>query len=203
MSSVNVYLDSRVLVLTDNLEVEMTKGFDGIHTYSDFAGVKQFVDKFFTNTAIKRAILYGKSISELFQVLKGCFQYVEAAGGVIVNPRNEVLMIFRNGKWDLPKGKKERKESDQEAAIREVSEETGIEEVVIIDSLCDTYHVYEMNDKRYLKRTAWYKMKGNTSGLKPQVKEGITGIEWILKSNMSAVFSNSYASVIEVLKLLK
>ena len=202
MSRINIYFESRVLVLTDNLEAEMEQGFDGIHTYSDFAGIKQFVDKFYLNTGIKRAILFSKHLPELFRVFQACFKYVEAAGGVVENVNEEILMIYRNGKWDLPKGKKERKESDEETAVREVAEETGLTNIAVNRFMCDTYHIYEIGEKRFLKRTAWFLMSGNAAGLRPQLEEGITGVEWIKRDNIRSVFSNTFASITEVLTQL-
>ena len=108
-------------------------------------------------------------------------------------------MIFRNGKWDLPKGKLEVGENIKECAIREVQEECGVSGLSIINALQDTYHTYEINGKKILKRTYWFKMKTNfTADLIPQLEEGITKVEWVSKEGISTRLENSYENINEL-----
>src|SRR5690554_5740689 len=97
---------------------------------------------------------------------------MEAAGGVVLRAtdgREEVLLILRNGIWDLPKGKREAGESVPECAIREVSEETGIREVTLAGFIGETYHTYLLNDLKIDKKTYWYGMEAAGGYvLKPQ-----------------------------------
>ncbi len=110
-------------------------------------------------------------------------------------------MIFRNGKWDLPKGKLEKEESVEKCAIREVKEECGIDDLQIIKQLIDTYHTYELNDRKILKRHCWFKMKTAYNGhLTPQIKEGITKANWVKRNEISEKLENSYGNIIELLK---
>ncbi len=110
---------------------------------------------------------------------------VIAAGGVLfqINPEDKnllVLLIFRNGFWDLPKGKLEKGESIPMCAVREVAEETGSELPVIISSLGTTYHEYKEKKKHYGKTTYWYTMiYPREQYLEPQRSEGIEKIEWV------------------------
>ena len=72
----------------------------------------------------------------LLRYLKRHMCYVRAAGGIIMLNDNsslithhsslKMLLIQRNGRWDLPKGKVEPGETLLQAALREVEEETGI-----------------------------------------------------------------------------
>lgn len=108
--------------------------------------------------------------------------HLTAGGGVLYRMTGKqpyVLLIFRNGVWDLPKGKVEEGEEVEECAVREVSEEVGIPAPVIESFLCTTYHEYNMEGTGYGKTTHWYRMKeSEESDMKPQREEGITGIEW-------------------------
>jgi 8-oxo-dGTP pyrophosphatase MutT (NUDIX family) len=108
-------------------------------------------------------------------------------------------MIFRNDKWDLPKGKLEVGENVNECAIREVEEECGVDNLVIVKTLKNTYHTYEMNGVAILKRTYWFKMKTNfTADLIPQLEEGITKVEWVSKEGISTRLENSYGNINEI-----
>ena len=110
---------------------------------------------------------------------------ITAAGGVLYQIKREsrvpfVLLIYRNGFWDLPKGKLEERESIPMCAAREVAEETGSELPVIISSLGTTYHEYQEKKKNYGKTTYWYTMVyPRFQQLKPQRSEGIEKIEWV------------------------
>ena len=102
--------------------------------------------------------LYHKNEAKLERFLRKKLPVVEAAGGLVYNNKREILFIYRKSKWDLPKGKVEQDESIETAAIREVSEECGIENPIITGSLAPTYHTYSLENQRILKKTHWYKM---------------------------------------------
>ena len=70
------------------------------------------------------------------------YQLIEAAGAVVVNSKSEVLWILRNGKWDLPKGKVEKEEKVEDAAVREVEEECAVRGINRGALLGVTYHTY-------------------------------------------------------------
>ena len=128
------------------------------------------------------------------------FQFIQAAGGVVQNQKNEILLIYRNGCWDLPKGKVEKGENISEAAIREVEEECGLVGPEITDELSSTYHTYERNGKSVLKKTNWYIMRYEKKhALVPQIEEGITKACWIKKNELNSFINNTYASIASVL----
>ena len=128
---------------------------------------------------------------------------IEAAGGLVFNKDGDILMIFRNGKWDLPKGKLEIGESVEECAIREVEEECGIYGLDITEKLLETYHTYNLSGKEILKRTYWYKMRTDFDGeLVPQIEEGITKVSWVEKGKISEKLKKSYGNISDVLKTL-
>lgn len=109
-------------------------------------------------------------------------------------------MIFRNGKWDLPKGKKEKGEEIESCAKREVQEECGVRNLEITEKLMDTYHIYTHKGKKVLKRTFWYKMKTDFEGeLIPQKKEGIRQVVWVKEEKIKEKIKNSYANIRELL----
>ena len=139
-------------------------------------------------------------ISNEFEIILNMFKkkYPEiiAAGGKVINNKSEILFIYRNKKWDLPKGKAEKNENIAQTAIREVEEETGIKNLSIIKPLDKTYHIFKRDGKNYLKSTYWFEMKSDFNGkFKPQKKEGITRVEWIGIENLSSILPKSYANI--------
>jgi len=132
-----------------------------------------------------------------------CANYVliEAAGGLVYNVKDQLLMIFRNGKWDLPKGKLEVGENIEQCAMREVEEECGISGLTITQQLQETHHTYEINGQKILKRTYWFEMISSFKGnLVPQTKEGITAVVWVDKEDIAEKLENSFGNLIELLK---
>ena len=110
--------------------------------------------------------------------------------------KNQLLMILRNGKWDLPKGKLEIDEDIKACAMREVEEECGISGLQITEQLIDTYHTYELNGEKILKHTFWFKMKTNFNGiLKPQTEEGITEVYWVNAEDVAKKLNNSFNNI--------
>lgn len=125
---------------------------------------------------------------------------IEAAGGLVKNDKRNYLFIFRNGKWDIPKGKLEKGEKPKEGAVREVEEECGIAIDECGKKIVNTYHVYTSRGEVVLKKTYWYKMKYfGKAKLKPQIEEGITEVRWMTKKDISMVADNTFPSIMDVL----
>jgi 8-oxo-dGTP pyrophosphatase MutT (NUDIX family) len=150
---------------------------------------------------IERIFDLDKSIHKIFKD----YSYIEAAGGLILNDKGKVLMIRRLGFWDLPKGKIEKGETPRKAAIREIKEECGIGKLKIIEELPSTYHVYELNGKKILKRTYWFMMTcSDDTKPVPQTEENIDEVKWMSKTRMKGINSkNTYGSILDVLSNLK
>lgn len=135
-----------------------------------------------------------------FQKFITTFELIEAGGGVVTNPNGEVLMIFRNGRWDLPKGKLEKGETIEQCAIREVQEECGVDRLTLGSFRTHTYHIYELKGKHVLKKSWWWNMScDDHSKLIPQTEEGITDVAWIGTQEMAECLSNTYFTITDVM----
>lgn len=140
--------------------------------------------------------LYHKNPEKLELFLRNSIKSVEAAGGVVENDKNEILFIRRNKKWDLPKGKVEKDETIEEAALREVIEETGIQNLELKEFFRTTYHIFKRDDKFRLKITHWYKMYSNYSGgFKPEIEEGIKKVKWKNAEKTKEALEDSYENI--------
>ena len=131
------------------------------------------------------------------------FKYVEAAGGVVCNEHGESLMIYRNGRWDLPKGHVDAGESDEACAVREIGEETGVWGTKIVRFLCNTLHAYSVYGVWELKRTAWYELSADRTSTTPQGEEGITCAKWCNDEEVAQNLHSTYPTIVEVFKVKK
>lgn len=140
--------------------------------------------------------LYHKNPEQLERFLRKKLPVVEAAGGLVFNKKREILFIRRNKKWDLPKGKVEKGESYEEAAIRETIEETGVQGLIVKGFLTKTYHVFKRNDKFKLKVTYWYQMHTDYEGpLQPEEGEGIKKVRWKNFEQTQKALMDSYENI--------
>ena len=128
----------------------------------------------------------------------GEFKYVLAAGGVVRNERGESLMIYRNHRWDLPKGHVDGEESDEECAVREIAEETGVEGAKSVRVLCNTLHSFAVYGVWEIKRTAWYELEADTTETKPQAEEGISCAKWRSEEEVAENLKATYPTIREV-----
>jgi len=144
----------------------------------------------------KSVYIYHKNTKKLWEIFTKKFPIKDAAGGLVERNDNKVLFIYRKNRWDLPKGGVEKNELIIEAAQREVKEETGLADLIVINKIGETYHIFN-NGKNYrLKRTYWFKMKSDYNGnLLPQEEEGITSAEWIQKERIPEILKNAYENI--------
>lgn len=197
MKIYRIYINDNTLIIADTLP----EGEETIQLLeeSDF-NFKSFYDNLGKQAANTYALI-SEDPKTRFRAFKKNFTIIKAAGGLVKNAKGDYLFIFRNKKWDLPKGKVEKGEGMKEAGLREVEEECGVKINSNDKRLCKTYHVYALANKLVLKHTNWYSMtvKGAPK-LIPQKEEGITKAEWLNGADLKAVLKNTYPSIVGVLK---
>lgn len=176
------------------------KEYEKVINFENLDSLEMGID-LLLNTSCKNVNIYHENIDQLWKEFSKLFFRIEAAGGIVKNDEDRILFIKRLGRWDLPKGKIERGESIESAATREVSEETGISELKIIEFLTQTYHVYiDRNLQKILKITHWFSMlnTGNQLAI-PQAEEGITAVSW---KNKVEIQEEVYPSTFQNIKLI-
>ncbi len=147
------------------------------------------------NKIIDGVYLYTPDLESGWNYFLTQIKVVPAAGGLVKNNKNDILFIYRNNIWDLPKGRIEKNESIETAAIREVEEECSIFNLTIEKQLITTYHIYFQN-KNKLKLTYWFLMNSNyDKPLIPQIEEGITKVEFIKEESIDTILKESYANI--------
>lgn len=148
------------------------------------------------NNKIKKCYLYYPDEKVILKKLKEKIPVQRAGGGLVYNKKGQVLFIFRNGKWDLPKGGKEKREKMKLTAMREVEEETGVDNLIITKRLQKTYHIFKRNGIYKLKITQWYEMKTDFQGIPiGQLEEGIEKVAWLNPEQIQEAMKNSYENI--------
>lgn len=131
------------------------------------------------------------------------FRLIHAAGGIVADENDEILMIFRYGCWDFPKGKVEEGEDWETAALREVTEETGLHDITLAEPLPNTYHTYTLHGTPILKITHWYAMHTPQQSLTPQTEEDISLAVWVPREEVAERLRDSYLSLKELWTIIR
>jgi hypothetical protein len=195
-----VFFDDRTVYFGDDFSRAFERHKGLFYKYNNFYELSDLVGMFASLNQISNLYIVHDDIVMLFEEFKACFKNIEAGGGLVMNDRGEFLSILRNGIWDLPKGKLEKGEDFQIAALREVEEETGLTGLQLVEPLISTYHTYPLKGELVLKKTKWFEMK-YSENREPvlQAEEGITDYRWVTPGRAGFIRENSYASILDVL----
>ena len=162
--------------------------------------IKQFLDLINKNKNVSAVVLYADNAEALWADFQSCFKILEAAGGYVLNSDQQLLVFLRRGSWDMPKGKIDKGETPEQAAVREVNEETGLQHIELGAFLTETWHTYTQKEERILKRTYWYAMRTPDTQVVPQTEEDIERIEWVNPQEWVATQPVVYRSILDVVE---
>jgi len=168
--------------------------------YADAESLHKDYKLFAKSSKLDTLVIIGDE-ERVWNVFRSLFLYIEAAGGFVLNVKGELLMIYRNKHWDIPKGKIEPGESPDQAAVREVEEECGVKNLKIVKPLVSTHHIFFQNKNNCIKRTYWFEMVCNDTILpSPQKEEGIEMAKWMSREEVKEVMKKVYPSLQEIIK---
>lgn len=198
-----IYYNNKPLVLTNSTD-------NYLHSHPIAKGYLQLTGAFPAH--IRRAfdfldkphtlgvVVEDLNTQALIEEVSKLYEPVQAGGGVVQNETGDVLMIYRRGRWDLPKGKLDEGEDIAACALREVQEETGLQQIIPGEKIIDTWHIYAFQGQRLLKQTTWYRMKGNSAEKPhPQAEENIEEVRWVNQDELARCLFKSYEAIKEVL----
>jgi 8-oxo-dGTP pyrophosphatase MutT (NUDIX family) len=202
MQSYNLFYNQSVLSIRKyNPFTKTEAGSENQFVFDAALNVELLLSGFLSDKTITICILYKEQQEEtiLLEKIKQFFCLQRAAGGIVLQKRR-IVSIYRLGCWDFPKGHVEKGETDSEAAMREVTEETGLDLLSISNDLGYTYHIYPLGNQFVLKETHWYEMQTTSDkALIPQTEEFITDIQWIPLQNLHKITDNTYPSLIDLI----
>lgn len=199
-----IYINETPLILISSAEIEK-----GIYPRENvlitpYVGKKkfllQYIDNLEKSSRHDALVIHYADVKILYKDFISLFEVIDAGGGLVTNPENEILFIYRRKHWDLPKGKLDPKENFKTAALREVKEECGLEDLSMLEKLITTYHVFKKsNGSRALKLTKWYHMTSTDDRLIPQIEEEIEEAQWRNLGEFLSSGDVSYENIFDVL----
>lgn len=196
-----IFIKDKLILFTENMNISPRDKNTMHYRYQGMTPLILEFEHFIKSKKIKTLIVYRKkNVDKLFKSFISRFKLTRAAGGAVISKKDEVVMILRHGRWDLPKGKKNSGEKNKETAIREVMEETGLKQLEIKQKLSITYHFYRRNKRLIIKKTHWFLMKAKRNQeMTPATFEGIEKVKWVAFEKARKKSNKTFRSITEVL----
>ena len=199
-----IYFEKRVIIICTPDNQALSDPNIIIFRLGESLDIHTLVDMVEYSDSLSRICIPTDDIDGTYRKVCAEFLEVNAGGGLVSNRRGDFLLISRNGLWDLPKGHQDPGEDIATTALREVQEETGIDELELRELICITDHCYKRNGIWHLKHTWWYDMLyTEPADLTPQTEEDIAKAAWVAKSSLPPFLHNTYPSILEVFKEAK
>lgn len=199
-----IYFEKRCIIICPPDEQALSDPNAILYNIGTSVDIHSLVGMFETSDSLLKVYIPTDDPEETYLRICSEFAEVNAGGGLVSNRRGDYLLISRNGLWDLPKGHQDPGEEISVTALREVSEETGIDQLMLRDLICVTDHCYRRDGKWHLKHTWWYDMLyTDPTDLTPQTEEDISKAAWVAKSSLPPYLRNTYPSILEVFREAK
>ncbi len=199
-----IYFEKRCIIICPPDEQTLSDPNAVLYNIGTNEDISTLVELFETSDTLARIYIPAENIEDTYRTICSEFVEVNAGGGLVSNRRGDFLLISRNGLWDLPKGHQDPGEDISVTALREVQEETGIDQLIPRGLICVTDHCYRRDGKWHLKHTWWYDMLyTDPTDLTPQREEDITKAAWVARSSLPPYLLNTYPSILEVFREAK
>lgn len=199
-----IYFEKRCLIICPPDEQALTDPNAVMAGIGQPEDIHKLINMFEVSESLHRIYIPSEDTEATYRMICAEFKEVNAGGGLVTNRRGDYLLIRRGGLWDLPKGHQEEGEDIGTTSLREVSEETGINDLVLRDLICITDHCYRRDGIWHLKHTWWYDMLyTDPTDLTPQKEEDISKAAWVAKSSLPPFLLNTYPSIQEVFREAK
>jgi ADP-ribose pyrophosphatase YjhB (NUDIX family) len=199
-----IYFENRCIMICPHDRKAMSDPNAILYNIGTNADIHTLIGMFETSDTLTKIFIQTDDVEDTYRRICSEFVEVNAGGGLVSNRRGDFLLIRRNGLWDLPKGHQDPGEGIEVTALREVQEETGIDQIELGDLICVTDHCYRRDGRLHLKHTWWYNMLyTDPTDLTPQTEEDISKAAWVAKSSLPPYLLNTYPSIVEVFREAK
>jgi ADP-ribose pyrophosphatase YjhB (NUDIX family) len=199
-----IYFENRCIMICPHDRKAMSDPNAILYNIGTNADIHTLIGMFETSDTLTKIFIQTDDVEDTYRRICSEFVEVNAGGGLVSNRRGDFLLIRRNGLWDLPKGHQDPGEDIEVTALREVQEETGIDQIELGNLICVTDHCYRRDGRLHLKHTWWYNMLyTDPTDLTPQTEEDISKAAWVAKSSLPPYLLNTYPSIVEVFREAK
>jgi len=199
-----IYFEKRCIMICSPDDQALTDPNAILFASGGSADIHSLISMVETSDSLHRVCIPSDDVEGTYKAICAEFKEVNAGGGLVSNRRGDFLLISRNGLWDLPKGHQDPGEAIETTALREVQEETGIEDLELRELICITDHCYKRDGIWHLKHTWWFDMLyTDPTDLTPQREEDISKAAWVAKSSLPPFLLNTYPSIVEVFREAK
>ena len=199
-----IYFEKRCIIICPPDELALADPNAVMFNIGTASDIHRLVEMVELSDSLHRVYIPTSDVETTYRTICAEFLEVNAGGGLVSNRRGDYLLISRNGLWDLPKGHQDPGEEISVTALREVQEETGIDQLLLGELICITDHCYKRNGIWHLKHTWWYDMLyTDPTDLTPQREEDIAKAAWVAKSSLPPFLHNTYPSIVEVFREAK
>jgi ADP-ribose pyrophosphatase YjhB (NUDIX family) len=196
-----IYFEKRCILICSPEDPILSDPNIVLFSLGDSLDIHELVGMVEVSDSLQRVCIPSSDTKGTYEAICAEFLEVNAGGGLVSNRRGDYLLISRNGLWDLPKGHQDPGEDIAVTALREVQEETGIQDIILRELICITDHCYRRNGIWHLKHTWWYDMLyTDPTDLTPQTEEDIAKAAWVAKSSLPPYLRNTYPSIQEVFR---
>jgi 8-oxo-dGTP pyrophosphatase MutT (NUDIX family) len=193
-----VHFENRFIVVSS--EPDRLQKYGLFHKFYATDELYRLIGEFQADKSIQSLNVYGTDIKYLWKIFRIYFTEVGAAGGLVKHTSGRYLFIEKKGKLDLPKGHIEPGEEADVCALREVSEECGINGHLIVKPITPSYHTYSWEGISYLKKTNWFLMSYDGDMItEPQIDEGITKVIWLFPDELNTIKGNAWLSLMDLI----
>ena len=195
-----IYFGNRYLLIAD----KSINNSANVFSFNAINDLQKCILHFDRESVEPFIIITSDNPEKVFSQIIKMFTFIEAAGGVVKNENDDIFMIYRYNKWDLPKGKREKNEKIEQCALREVEEECGINGHYIIRPLSSTFHTFHHNNDLCFKQVFWFEMKYKGDQIcTPQLEEDITQVVWASRFQLPTFLLQSYPSIVDTIKSIE
>ena len=199
-----IYFEKRCIIICSPDEQALSDPNAVEFHFGGSINIHTLVAMFEASASLSRIYIPTDDVAGMYRRVCAEFREVDAAGGLVSNRRGDYLLIQRSGLWDLPKGHRDPGEDIETTALREVREETGVDQLELRGLICVTDHCYLRNGIWHLKHTWWYDMLyTDPVDLTPQREEDIARAAWVARSSLPPFLKNTYPSILEVFREAK
>ena len=199
-----IYFEKRCIIICSPGDQALADPNSVEFHFGESINIHTLVAMFEASASLSRIYIPTDDEAGMYRRVCAEFREVDAAGGLVSNRRGDYLLIQRGGLWDLPKGHREPGEDIALTALREVQEETGVDQLELRGLICVTDHCYLRDGVWHIKHTWWYDMLyTDPVDLTPQREEDISRAAWVARSSLPPFLKNTYPSILEVFREAK